>query len=164
MNQIQRVVFIDVSIATAYLLVKHREQIRPGDLPFRSVPLIGESGPSQLMKDWKSGRAMLERLRVLLGLDGHLAELGLVSLLSVKAGAAVPWERHDEDYDLGHDRFHICLVPSPGMMLMVGLEQANIPVGQVTLINHRALHSAVNLGTNDAVHLVVDIVRPEPAE
>lgn len=164
MNQIQRIVFIDASIATAYLLVKHREQIRPGEAPFRSVPLIGESGPSQLMKDWKSGRAMLERLRVLLSVDNSLAELGLVSLLSVKAGCAGPWERHESDYDLAHDRFHICLVPSPGMMLMCGLEQANIPVGQATLINHRALHSAVNLGANDAVHLVVDIVRPDPAE
>lgn len=116
-----------------------------------------------LLQDWPSARAVLRQIA-----ESHLrrsrcqAAFGKIMVVSLKAGGYVDWHIDEGPYAEAHDRFHLCLVPSPGARIFAGGEAAILPYGQLTWINNRTLHSAINLGPCSRIHLIVDIRKPEP--
>lgn len=176
--------FLDASVMTANLLLRYqrhyaddtRRQMAPGSA-HHDTEMILLRGPREpepanwqqdvphvdqpLLGDWKSAKALLVRLKNLLVQDGRPAVLGKAMIVRLKPGGVVDWHRDEGAYAEAHLRVHLCLVPSPGALLYCGGEAANLPVGQLTLVNVQALHSAINLGSVARTHLIVDLRRPE---
>ena len=71
----------------------------------------------------------------------------------MKPGGFVDWS-----YDEARGpHAHICLVPGPGAWVYSGGESAVLPVGQLTLVDHRKLWSAANYGDYPVIHLVAEL-------
>lgn len=179
--------FLDASVMTANLLLRYkqhfaddtRRQTAPGSA-HHDTEMILLRGPRMpaadnwqadveqvdqpLLGEWKSAQALLVRLKNLLLQDGRPAVLGKAMIVKLKAGGHVDWHRDEGAYAEAHDRVHLCLVPSPGAWLYCGGEGANLPVGQLTFVNVRTLHSAVNFGTVARIHLIADIRRPDAGD
>jgi hypothetical protein len=145
---------------TANLLVRHKEAVQLGTMS------LVENGQNQpILDNFKSARALLERIKRVIALPGQ--EIRLAEVRSLQ-----PLEVHDWYQDKSQEgetllRFHITLVPSPGAWLYSGGDSMVPPVGQIVLINHRAYHSMINFGTNAAIFLEVTLgpdTTPTPAE
>lgn len=147
MANLAAICFLDVSIATANLLVHHKVLIEKDE-----TDLIAEH-----LKKWKSGASLIAKVKKVL--EGR--ELIDLRLQTIKPGAMLAWETDLSESGAEFDRFELCLVPSFGAMVYSGIEQAAPAVGWLTYINHRIAHSAVNLGTNHRVHLVVHARKPD---
>lgn len=186
MNCIVPVDFIDVSRMAAALVLKHsghfaddtRRQNAPGSAHHdtETILLRGPLGEvnqkswyedvphsdCEILDKWPSARQVLEKIieshRRRAGMD---PVLGKAMVVSLKAGGHVDWHVDKGAYAEAHDRFHVCLVPSAGAMMYSGGLGGSLPVGQLTWINNRILHSAINVGSNPRIHLIVDIRKPE---
>lgn len=182
---LRSICFLDVSTMTANLIIRHKDkfglhklrQQAPGSAHHDTETIILRAPPEPsadnwqldvdhidypILKDWKSAKAMLTRIRnAVAPLNGGApAELGKAMVVSLKPGGHVDWHVDEGEYAEAHDRLHVCLVPSPGAWLYAGGEGAVLPVGQLTWVNNRVLHSAVNMGQNARVHLIVDVRKP----
>jgi hypothetical protein len=186
MNFIIPVDFIDVSRMAAALVLKHavhfaddkRRQSTPGT-PHHDTETILLRGPlgeittenwfqdvphadTDLLKSWPSAQQVLGKIAEShVRRAGHEPILGKAMVVSLKAGGHVDWHVDQGAYAEAHDRFHVCLVPSSGAMTYCGGLGASLPVGQLTWINNRALHSAINVGSNPRINLIVDVRKPE---
>lgn len=186
MNLILPVDFIDVSRMAAALVLKHsvhfaddtRRQDAPGSA-HHDTEVILLRGPvgeitreswfedvphadTGLLLKWPSAQQVLAKIaQSHMRRAGHEPIFGKAMVVSLKAGGHVDWHTDEGPYAEAHDRFHICLVPSSGAMTYCGGLGASLPVGQLTWLNNRALHSAINVGSNARIHLIVDIRKPE---
>lgn len=186
MNFIIPVDFIDVSHMAAALVMKHavhfaddtRRQNAPGSAHHdtETILLRGPLGEvsrktwyedvphadTELLAGWPSARNVLAKIA-----ESHRRRAGLepvfgkAMVVSLKAGGHVDWHVDEGAYAEAHDRFHVCLIPSAGAMMYSGGLGLTLPVGQLTWINNRVLHSAINVGFNPRVHLIVDVRKPE---
>lgn len=178
--------FVDTSVCTANLVLKFRDRFgqdarrekAPGS-PHHDTDAILLRGPKDpspanwfgdiehvdypILKEWKSAANLLSRIRNAAApfLKGQQAVLGKAMVVRLKPKGFVDWHVDEGEYAAVHDRLHICLIPSPGAWLYSGGEMACPPVGQITWINNRVLHSATNLGDVARVHLIVDVRKPE---
>lgn len=186
MNLILPVDFIDVSRMAAALVMKHsihfaddtRRQNAVGS-PHHDTETILLRGPlgevshetwfedvphadTALLDGWPSAKAVMGKIA-----ESHRRRAGLepifgkAMVVSLKPGGHVDWHTDQGAYAEAHDRFHLCLIPSSGAVIFSGLQSAMLPVGQLTWINNRELHSAINAGTNARIHLIVDVRKPE---
>lgn len=117
------------------------------------LPLRLAEGALPILAEWKTAKALLSRTRAALApfFGGKTPELGEAALVRLKAGGHLEWGFADA----GHS-FHLPIVPSPGAWVYSGGEAAVLPVGQLTFVNRRVLHSAINLGEHPVIHLVID--------
>lgn len=182
MEFIQPVDFIDVSRMAATLVLKHsvhfaddrRRQEIPGS-PHHDTETILLRGPlgtidaetwfqdvphadTELLGKWPSAQQVLAKIA-----ESHQRRFGVEALfgkamvVSLKSGGYVDWHVDQGAYAEIHDRLHLCLIPSAGAMMYSGGFQASLPVGQLTFINNRVVHSAINVGLTPRIHLIVDI-------
>lgn len=122
------------------------------DVPHEDMPLLA---------DWPSARQVLHAIaQSHQRRSGLVPEFGKVMVVSLKVDGYVDWHVDEGAYAEAHDRYHICLVPSPGARIFAGGEAAILPYGQLTWINNRRLHSAINLGPCPRIHLIADIRKP----
>lgn len=179
--------FLDTSIMTANLLLRHkvrfqddrRRQETPGSAHHdtESIILRGPKGddvaawfadiPHQdmaILKEFKSAKSVLTRIANALAVDGVPGKIGKAMIVSLKPGGFIDWHTDEGAYAEAYNRFHVCLIPSPGAFLYSGGEQASPAVGWLTFFNNRALHSAINLGQTPRVHLIVDVRKPEKVD
>lgn len=147
--------FIDTSMMTANLLVRHRDAFTDGSLMLRDA-----AGDRPILDKFKSAKNMLGRIRRLVGDNCTIRRAEIVTLAP---GAHTPWREEKNVETETMVRLHCCLVPSPGAWLYCGGDAMNVPVGQIVILDHRRLHSEVNFGMNDRIHLVLDLV-PADAE
>lgn len=186
MNNIVPVDFIDVSRMAGALVLKYsvhfnddtRRQEAPGS-PHRDTKVIVLRGPegggspenwqqdvphadTQLLEEWPSARHVLEKIAAShTGRTQKPCFFGKAMVVALKPGGHVDWHVDEGPYAEAHMRFHICLVPSPFSFIYSGAMMAALPVGQLTFVDNRAKHAAINLGSVDRIHLIVDIRRPE---
>jgi hypothetical protein len=178
--------FLDTSYVTAALVTKYRDtwgqntarQSFEGSPHHdtQSILLRGPQNPTvenwfedipqvdyPILKDWKSARAILARIKDAVQplFPGRNIILGKAMIVRLKVGGHVDWHVDEGEYAEKHDRAHLCLLPSPGAFLYSGTEMAQPPVGSLTWINNRILHSAVNMGPVARVHLIADIRKPD---
>lgn len=186
MSNFRALAFLDASMFTAMLITRHKQSYR-ADTPRETAPgtphhdtkaimLRGPRNPSPenwqedveqinypIMSEWKSAKALLLRIAAAAAPfnNGETPDLGKAMVVSLKAGGFVDWHIDEGPYAEAHLRLHLCLVPSPGAVLYSGGDQHTPPVGQLTFVNNRVLHSAVNLGPVPRVHLIVDVRKPD---
>ncbi len=83
-----------------------------------------------------------------------------VNLVNLKAGGSID-EHRDMNFSLAHShRVHLPIVTNPDVIFKVGSEELHMKEGEVYEINNRRLHSVVNAGQADRVHLILDWVFP----
>lgn len=161
---IQSIGFLDVSTFTAMLVVKYKDRLVDGVLPLRSVK-DGDAEPSDLpiLKEWKSARALLSRIRAGAApfFGGIAPELGRAWIEVLPPHSGTPWEKEDgEDAD-AYVRTRTCLVPCPLSFSHSGAVSGVLQVGVVNAVEHRALCAEVNHGDHARIHLIVDVFRPD---
>ena len=159
---IRSIAFLDTSFFQSALIGKYRQAFAPSTDPLHHgldiLPLTANT-----LREWKSGRALLSRIKAGAApfFDGKSAELGDAAVLAVKPGAWIDWHADEGEYAESHLRLHLCIVPSPGAYVFCGIENAILPVGQIVFVNHRVLHSEINVGDYTTYKLVVDVKRPD---
>lgn len=157
MNHIVPVAFIDTSLMTANLLIRHKDHIKDGVMRLR------DDDDLPILQSFKSAKVVFGRIRKALARDGVPPELGRAFIEVLAAGDTLSWRVEEDEYALEHDRLHLCLVPSPGAWLYAGGEMLSPGVGWLTFFNQRVLHSEANFGLVDRIHLVVYVRRPDQA-
>lgn len=148
---IQPVGYIDVSTFTAYYLLKYKT----------FTVLRTEDGDSPLLKEWKSARALLTRIKNhTAGVRGAPVHLGRASIEVLDPKTGTPWTFDEVDYADRFMRLRIPLIAPPGCWTFSGLASAQLGVGHVNVVENRLLCSEVNHSDHPRVHLIVDIDRP----
>jgi hypothetical protein len=144
--------FVDTSAFTAILLTRHRTLLAQ-----RRLSLRENEEDLEILKDWKSAKALFARLKKVAEphLSGDPAVIVNVHVEVLPADVGTEWAASDDRVW----RTRTCLVVSPGGVTYVGPEGAVLPVGQATVIDHTQLCSDVNTGPCTRVHLVVDFLR-----
>ena len=155
-------VFLDTSAFTAMLVVKYRDRMEGGTLFLRDA-FGDEIEDKPLLKEWKSARALLARFKTSAAslLEGKPATLGKAWIETLPGNHGTPWTLEEDDYAQAHIRTRTCLIPAPDAYSMSGLDRVLLGVGVVNVIEHRLLHSEINLSTHPRTHLIVDVRRPE---
>lgn len=163
---IRPVGFVDTAFFTAALIGKYRDKLAGGLLPLRARDGEGEAADLPILKDWKSGKALLTRLRSQLAMfnQGKPVRLGEAALEQLDTGASTEWCEDEDEYSLAVFRLRISLVPSAGDWLYCNGAQISPAVGHIINYDHTKLHSAVNFGPCRRIHLIVDVMRPEPPD
>lgn len=167
----QPIAFLDTFELTASLRTKmglFRPDVDgPMSLPVRG-PRANADDPDDdlafvIYKDaarWVELKTMLSRLKRI-GDQGGGIEFGRIDMKLLKPGATVPWETDGGSYA---ERFTHAVLPlrtNPGVMLYSGIESWAPVIGLLTMVNHRVVRSAVNLGEHPAIWLAVDFKRRE---
>ena len=163
---IRPIVFLDTSTLAAYFRVKYSERMHEGILMLRDTGEDGEVVDRPILKEWKSARAFLSRFKSAAQpfLENQPVVLGKVWIETLPGPAGTPWNLFEDDYHQTHIRTRTCLIPTPDNYTMSGVERVSLGVGMVNLVEHRILHSELNLSVYPRVHLIVDVRRPEPEE
>lgn len=86
-------------------------------------------------------------------------DFGRVYLEWLDAGAVAPWKRFSGIYYERFWRLHLALRSNPGAMLYSGPEALQLLPGQLTQVNVRTPHSALNFGISPRIHLVIDLAQ-----
>jgi hypothetical protein len=149
---IKAIGFVDASFFTAMFITKYKTQL-VGEGPLRTLPLMKDGSPLPVLKEWKSGRSLLGRIKSVLN-TGEPVEFGDVAIMQLDPGGYVPWAA---DAGATTDRYHLCLIPSPACWTYSGGSGAVLPVGQLTQVDHRALYSIVNFSEHACTHIVLDV-------
>lgn len=178
--------FLDVSMLAATLLTRHRKlfdvdrrrqesdksphhatrsiflRLPPGANTVYDWTADVPHADADILEEWKQAQNVLRKIKHLAApfVGGQPAELGKAMIVELKPGGTVDWHRDEGAYAEAHHRLHVGLVWSPGAALFCGSEGINPSVGQVVWMNNRQLHSAVNVGANPRVHLIVDVRKP----
>jgi len=93
-----------------------------------------------------------------------VTQLGRVLIVKLKAGGMV--ERHiDEGLYADHfARLHIVLTTNPDCLNFTARHVDHWKPGSVWWFNHKLKHFAVNEGETDRIHMIVDVVMPDPQD
>lgn len=151
--------FVDTAAFNAALLTRHRASIPDQKLIERVIPLRVDEEDQDILKDWKSGKAILARMK-------KVAEAQIAAPVILNAHIDILYPGEGSAWSSSEAavyRTRTCLIPSPGAVTFVGPEGAVLPVGQVTFVDHTILSSDINTGPCARLHLVVDFLR-EPEE
>lgn len=169
---------MDVSQIAAYLTTKHKQRFDEAPDPLHAdTKIILLRGPKKqtveawradvdqadqpVLKEWNSAKAMLTRIRAGAApfFGGQTPEIGRAYIQQLRPGGRIDWHAEEGPYADAHVRLHLCLVPTPGAWLYSGVQSMCLPWGQLAVIEHRILNSAVNFGNWPRTHLVVDVRR-----
>lgn len=160
---IQPLGFLDTSVFTAMYVMKHAKLTDNGILKLRDFKDDEtETSDLPILREWKSARAVLARIRASAApfFEGQTPILGRAWIEVLPPESGTPWAIEVDDYADAHRRTRTCLIPNPGAISYSGGAAANLLVGMVNLIDHRALCSEINGGEHPRVHLIVDIKVP----
>lgn len=177
--------FIDPSIFAATMTLKYGKHFadndRPANLaafPFehcRHILLRGPAEPSPenwdadvdqvdypLLGGWPSARKIIDDVgaKIVEHLGAQNLQIGKAYLESLRPGGHVGWQVDDSAYGKAHARFRLLVTACAGGCLFSGGDSLAPGVGNLTFINHRSIHSAINLGPVPQISLVVDARRP----
>ena len=88
---------------------------------------------------------------------GYFVRASLVKLMAGRDIAA----HRDMNFSLTHShRVHLPIITNDEVWFTVGKESINMREGDLYEVNNRRIHSVVNKGTEDRVHLILDFVLP----
>lgn len=136
-------------------------------IPLRHTPDGAEHAmPTPLMRDWPSAKGVMAQIKkaATLVLEGAEVRFGDAVIERFAPGAYTDWARDEGEYAAAHYRLQLCLVPSPGALVIAGGVTWQPPAFMLTWVNHETLHSTLNLGDYPFVRLVVDVEKPTVGE
>lgn len=160
-------VFLQTADFAARFQLVFKKRLDNGLLYLRDIPEDGETVHDlPILEEWKTAQALLKRFRAAASgfLNGEPARLGKVWIEQLPGHSATPWQMEEDEYAQGHIRTRTCIVPAPDAYTLSGLERLLLSTGVVNVVEHRVLHSEINLSSYPRVHLIIDVQRPEPAE
>lgn len=111
---------------------------------------------------WAELKSMLARISRLGDGFGGI-EFGRIFLELLPPGDCLPWTLEDSAYNVRFMRAELPLRTNPAAIVYSGPESAHLAPGWLTIINHRARHSAANHGEHPRIHLCLDHRRKEIA-
>ncbi len=177
--------FVDVSVFSATMTLKYGKHFSDNDRPailsqppFQDLRHIILRGPADdadanwyfdvdqidypLLKEWPSAQRLIEDVQPRIGelLGAQNLQIGRVYLESLRSGGHIGWHIDDTAYGKEHVRFRLLAAPCAGGCWFSGGDSLPPGVGNLTYINHRLLHSAINLGPVPQISLVIDARRP----
>ena len=88
-------------------------------------------------------------------------DLGRIHLEMLDPGVTLPWTTESGVYIERYTRVHMALRTNPATLMISGTETASLAPGYVTAVNARAPCTAINLGAQPRVHLIVDFRKKE---
>lgn len=83
--------------------------------------------------------------------------LGRVLITRLKPGKKILPHIDGGDHAAYYERFHIVLQSSPGTQFRAGEEYVYMAPGEVWWFDNSVEHEVINNGTEDRIHLIVDI-------
>lgn len=136
--------------------------MKNGLLYLRDLNEAGEAHDLPILREWKSAKLMLSRYKLAAAgfLGGKTPELGKAWLETLPGQHGTPWTIEEDDYAQAHIRTRLALIGAPDAYSCSGLDRVLLSVGIVNVVEHRALHSEINLGTFPRTHLIVDVETP----
>lgn len=151
-------VFLSAADLTAWYQVRYKKHLLEGILALRD-----ETSDLPVLKEWKSAKAFLARFKAAAVhfLDGKPATLGKVWIEQLPGMCGTPWTIEEDDYAQAHIRCRIALIPAPDAWTLSGTDRAILAPGLVNVVEHRVLHSEINLSAYPRTHLIVDVVRAD---
>ena len=154
-------IFLQTSDLTAYYVARYRKRLDQGLLYLRD-----ENDDLPILAEWKTARAFLARFKAAAPpfLNDQPAQLGKVWIEQLPGMSATPWTIEEDDYAQAHIRTRTPLIITPQSITLSGAEALVLAVGIVSVVEHRTLHSEINLSPYPRVHLIVDVKRPETDE
>lgn len=161
-------IFIDTATFTAGFVLKMRERMKDGLLFLRDIPRdepLADPVDLPILKEWGAARLLLKRMKLDVArvLKVSPAELGKVWIETLPGEHGTPWTIEEDDYAQAHVRTRTALIVAPNAFTMSGLHRELLGVGVVNLVEHRILHSEINLSIHPRTHLIIDVRRPEAA-
>ena len=121
-----------------------------------TVPLLWNEVPSDVEvphKWYPAFKTELDAIEALLGGRVHTA-----LLIKLPAGKCIPSHVDAAPHFRLYNRIHIPVVTNPGCVFTVGDESKHLERGHMGEIdNDGKPHSVVNKGTEDRVHLLIDV-------
>jgi Aspartyl/Asparaginyl beta-hydroxylase len=86
-------------------------------------------------------------------------QLGRVLIVSLRSGGVITPHSDEGVYADYYERFHIAL-KSEDCHFYCGDESVQMKTGELWWFNHKETHQVKNLGTEDRLHLIIDMVAP----
>lgn len=153
---------------TAALLTRHKSawtDLQDGVqvIPLRHTPDGAEHAlATPLMREWPSAKGVFAQIKkaAAMVLEGAEVRFGDAAIERFAPGAYTEWTRDEGDYASAHYRLQLCLVPSPGALVISGGVHWQPAAFMLTWVNHQALHSTLNLGDYPFIRLAVDVEKP----
>lgn len=148
------IAFVDASQATAGYVKQFRARSQDGTIFLRR-----DGKDESILGEWKSAKGLLTKVSNAAApyLNGKPGKIVMAKVFTLVPNEREEWGKPQQE----GVRAWLNLIPSPGAMLFSGIESANPPVGMLTVVNARPIFSAINLGDNAAVWLVVDVELPK---
>lgn len=172
--------FVDTTIFSATLALKYAKHFADNEQPSLGLPFddcrhIVLRGPSDgdwngdasqvdypLLAQWPFARNLLAdieaQVKPFLAADN--LQFGQVVIRSLRPGGSVAWHADQSPSAKAHARFALIVGPCAGGSWYCGGEQLAPGPGNLTFINHQALHSMINLGPVPQISVIADVRRP----
>jgi len=83
--------------------------------------------------------------------------IGRVLLTKLAPGKRIYKHVDSGDHARYYERFHVVIQATPGCLFIAGGETVTMRTGEVWWFQNQAEHEVVNNGTDDRIHLIVDI-------
>lgn len=90
----------------------------------------------------------------------NAGELGRVLIVKLPPGGVLIEHVDEGVYAEHYERIHVALATNERAVLVCNDEAMHVPVGEAWWFDHRAPHTARNMGDSERVHLIVDLVAP----
>lgn len=170
MSNFTPIAFVD-TFGLAASLPPRMGLFRPGEEEERVLPIRGfrkDSAPADMdfiyyartYTKWVELKNMLGLLKRLAETRVGPVEFGCVWLEMLDPQTVMQWlQPQTGAYYEGFWRAHLPIRTNPAARMYSGTDAAHLLPGQLTIVNVRVPHSAINLGEWPRVHLVVDFRR-----
>jgi|HubBroStandDraft_3_1064219.scaffolds.fasta_scaffold123480_2 hypothetical protein len=172
--------FVDPSMFFATMTLKYGRHFSDNDqprieTPFQDCQRIVLRGPADgdwsadreqadypFLAEWPSAGKLIEDVskQIKMHLAAENLQLGQVVVRSLAPSGVIGWHIEDTAYAMRHHRFVLLASPCAGGSWYSAGESLAPGMGNLTYINHRVLHSYVNLGPVPQISLIVDVRAP----
>jgi len=83
--------------------------------------------------------------------------LGRVMVANLKPSGYIGYHIDEGNYAKKHDRYHFVVTSNNQVSFTSGNESCHMKPGEIWWFNNQALHSVANEGTEDRIHIIVDV-------
>lgn len=87
---------------------------------------------------------------------GERHKLGKAMLVRLRPGGWIDWHVDEGSYADAHWRGHLPIVTNDGCHVFSGIHAGHLPPGHFFKFDNSALHSGINTGRTERIHLIVD--------
>jgi len=134
-----------------------------GPLGFTPELYFNDLGSADYREEQCALPAVMELVDYVCSMLG-VTELGRVLLVKLKAGGAITPHVDEGSYADHFSRLHVVLTTNDQCSNVTGGHFAYWECGSVWWFDHKLEHTAFNEGETDRIHMIVDVVMPDPRD